>query len=172
MDNHYHLLLRTPLANLDLAIKHLNGIYTKRFNKDVKRDGPLFRGRYKSVLVDKDSYLINLSRYIHKNPSTAKITNNDKSYNLSSYKYFVDQRRKPSWLVTYEILNAFSFNHAEYVRFVDGEIDEDVKKFYLRSNLKPIFGSADFIKKISDEFFKKDPCENISNRGQIISAKY
>ena len=73
MNNHYHLLLTTHLANLDLVMRHLNSIYTLRFNRDVKRDGTLFRGRYKSILIERERYFLNVSRYIHKNPSSAKI---------------------------------------------------------------------------------------------------
>ncbi len=62
MDNHYHLLLHTPNNNLSRAMRHLNGLYTQRFNKEQKRDGPLFRGRYKSILMYADHYLLQLSR--------------------------------------------------------------------------------------------------------------
>ena len=74
MDNHYHLLIRTPLANLSRAMRHLDGIYTQRFNRQTRTDGPLFRGRYKSILVECDNYLLQLSRYIHLNPVQAKIS--------------------------------------------------------------------------------------------------
>jgi putative transposase len=72
MPNHYHLLVCTPSANLSRFMRHLNGVYTQRFNREHKRDGPLFRGRFKSILVQEDSYLIEVVRYIHKNPLKAK----------------------------------------------------------------------------------------------------
>jgi len=68
MSNHYHLLVETPKANLSQIMKHINGLYTQRYNRKHKKDGTLFRGRYKSVLVDEDSYLLQLTRYIHRNP--------------------------------------------------------------------------------------------------------
>ena len=71
MGNHYHLLLRTPRGNLSRALRHLNGVYTQRYNRTHGTDGPLFRGRFKAVLVDADTYLAALSRYIHLNPVTA-----------------------------------------------------------------------------------------------------
>ncbi len=58
MGNHYHLLLHTPNSNLSRAMRHLDGVYTQRFNKCQKSDGPLFRGRYKSILIDADNYLL------------------------------------------------------------------------------------------------------------------
>ena len=72
MTNHYHLLVQTPRANLDRIMRHINGIYTQRYNRLRKTDGPLFRGRYKAILVDADAYLLQLSRYIHRNPVEVK----------------------------------------------------------------------------------------------------
>ena len=68
MNNHYHLLIETPIANLGRVMRHINGVYTQRYNRMKKTDGPLFRGRYKAILVDADSYLLQLSSYIHRNP--------------------------------------------------------------------------------------------------------
>jgi putative transposase len=71
MNNHYHLMLRINSANLSQAMRHLNGVYTQRYNCRHNIDGPLFRGRYKSILVDAENYLLRLSRYIHLNPVSA-----------------------------------------------------------------------------------------------------
>jgi hypothetical protein len=53
-------------------MKHVNGLYTQRFNRKYKKDGALFRGRYKSILVDENAYLLKLTRYIHRNPIEVK----------------------------------------------------------------------------------------------------
>ena len=55
MSNHYHLLLQTPSGNLSRVMRHVNGVYTQRYNRRRNIDGQLFRGRYKSVLVEEDS---------------------------------------------------------------------------------------------------------------------
>ncbi|MCL5278155.1 MAG: transposase, partial [Deltaproteobacteria bacterium] len=68
MDNHYHLILETPKANLIEVMHGINGVYTGYFNRRHERSGHLFQGRYKGILVDKDAYLIELSRYVHLNP--------------------------------------------------------------------------------------------------------
>ena len=73
MTNHYHLLIETPNANLSRMMRDLNGHYTIYFNKRYKRYGHLFQGRFKSIIVDKDSYLLELSRYIHLNPVRASL---------------------------------------------------------------------------------------------------
>ena len=64
MTNHYHLMIETPQANLCRGMRQLNGMYTQRFNRKHGRSGHVFQGRYKSILVEKDTYLLELSRYI------------------------------------------------------------------------------------------------------------
>ncbi len=68
MRNHYHLLVKTPEANLGRAMRHINGQYTRRYNRLRKTNGPLFRGRYKSILIEDNSYQLQLSRYIPQEP--------------------------------------------------------------------------------------------------------
>ena len=68
MNNHYHLLMETPHANLSPAIRHLNGVYTQAFNRRHGRAGHLFQGRFKAILVERESYLLELCRYVVLNP--------------------------------------------------------------------------------------------------------
>ncbi len=89
LDNHYHLLIETPYANLSKMMRDLNGHYNKYFNKRHKRNGHLFQGRFKSILVDKDNYLLVLSRYIHLNPVRAGVTSKPENYSNSSMFYFI-----------------------------------------------------------------------------------
>jgi len=71
MSNHYHLLIKTPRANLADGMKRLNGLYTQRFNKRHKRIGHLFQGRYKAFVIEKESYFLEVCRYIVLNPLQA-----------------------------------------------------------------------------------------------------
>ena len=73
MGNHYHLLVRTPHGNLSEAMQRLASMLTKRFNRMEKIDGPLFRGRFKSIIVGNDEYLTRLCRHIHRNPIDAGV---------------------------------------------------------------------------------------------------
>ena len=98
MDNHYHLLLSTPDANLSGAMRHLNGVYTQRFNRISKTDGPLFRGRYKAQLVEEDCYLLIVSRYIHLNPVKAGLVDHPAKYKWSSYAAYLGLAKVPTWL--------------------------------------------------------------------------
>ncbi|MEW6682133.1 MAG: transposase [Nitrospirota bacterium] len=98
MDNHYHLLLETEEANLSLALRHLNGVYTGYFNRAYDRVGHLFQGRFKAIVVDKTSYLLELSRYIHLNPVRIRQPLALARYPWSSYWAYIGRRAAPAWL--------------------------------------------------------------------------
>jgi REP element-mobilizing transposase RayT len=80
MTNRYHLLIHTPLGNLSRCMRHINGVYTQRYNKAHGLDGQLFRGRFKAIVVDGDSYLLQLVRYTHINPVRAGIADRPDLY--------------------------------------------------------------------------------------------
>jgi REP element-mobilizing transposase RayT len=84
MGNHYHLLLETPEGNMSQAMHFINGNYTGYFNHRHRRVGHLFQGRYKGLLVEKESYLLSLSRYIHLNPVRAGIVEYPEEYHWSN----------------------------------------------------------------------------------------
>jgi len=154
MGNHYHLLVRTPDANLARAMQHINGAYTQAFNRDEGRDGPLFRGRYKSILVDEDGYQLIISRYIHLNPVDAKMVILPENYHWSSYKDYIGLRKKPNWLFTDNISTQFKDRPSlqqigSYRNFVEAGNPRELIKFYSRKYTAPIIGSAKFKKKIS-----------------------
>lgn len=71
MGNHYHFVIQTRLANLSLLMRHINGVFTQRFNQRHYKVGHLFQGRFKAVLVDRDSYLLEVCRYVELNPVRA-----------------------------------------------------------------------------------------------------
>ena len=80
MGNHYHLLVETPDGNLGQGMRQMNGVYTQRFNRRHGRAGHVFQGRYKSILVQKDAYLLELSRYIVLNPVRARLVRSAKDW--------------------------------------------------------------------------------------------
>ena len=94
MGNHYHLIIETPHANLSIFMHSLNGAYTTYFNIKRKRSGHLFQGRYKAFLVDKDSYLLELSRYIHLNPVNAHMVEKPEEYTYSSYRAYISAKNE------------------------------------------------------------------------------
>ena len=100
MDNHYHLLVETPDANLSKGMRQLNGRYTQNFNREHHRVGHVFQGRYKAILIDKNSYLLELSRYIVLNPVRAHMVRSVIDWPWSSYRATVGEQVKPGWLNT------------------------------------------------------------------------
>jgi len=108
MDNHYHLLVETPDANLSKGMRQLNGRYTQNFNRAHHRVGHVFQGRYKAILIDKNSYLLEVSRYIVLNPVRAQMVRSTKDWPWSSYRATVGVQAKPAWLNTDWLLAGFS----------------------------------------------------------------
>lgn len=89
MDNHYHLLLETERGNLSTVLHHINSLYTGYFNRMYHRTGHLFQGRYKAILVEKETYALELSRYIHLNPVRARLVRKPEDYVWSSYRVYI-----------------------------------------------------------------------------------
>lgn len=114
MDNHYHLFVRTPKANISQAMHYLNTSYTNWFKAEHGIIGSVLQGRYKSMLVDDDSYGIVLSAYIHLNPLRAGIVEDLRQYKWSSYlNYVKENTRAVDSLNTEFILSQFSGNTKE-----------------------------------------------------------
>lgn len=144
MDNHYHLLLHTPFGNLSRGIRHLNGVYTQRFNRLEGFDGALFRGRYKAIVVDADNHLQQVSRYIHRNPLEANMIEDLESYAWSSYPAYLRRTKKPNWLAISTVLSYFGRRSARYQTYVEAGVDTETQKFYTRQHLSPIMGGKPF----------------------------
>ena len=122
MTNHYHLLIETPEANLARGMRQLNGVYTQRFNRVHGRVGHVFQGRYKAILVERDSYLLELARYVVLNPLRAKMVKRLETWPWSSYLATYGQAELPLWLQTDWLLAQFGQRRssavAKYVAFV------------------------------------------------------
>ena len=108
MDNHYHLIIETLEGNLSKGMRQLNGVYTQASNRRHGRSGHFFQGRYKAILVDKDRYLLELSRYVVLNPLRVKgLIDRLEDWPWSSYLAMVGDASKPEWLTTDWILSLF-----------------------------------------------------------------
>lgn len=107
MSNHYHLLLETPDGNLAAGMRQLNGIYTQAYNRQHRKVGHVFQGRYHAILVDKDRYLLELARYIVLNPVRAKMVKDANAYPWSSYRATAGTGSGPAWLHTDWLLSQF-----------------------------------------------------------------
>ncbi|MDX8389246.1 MAG: transposase [Mariprofundaceae bacterium] len=107
MTNHFHLMIETPQANLSRGMRQLNGMYTQRFNRKHGRVGHVFQGRFKSIVVDKEAYLLELSRYIVRNPVAAGMVKDASDWPWSSYKATVGNVTAPKFLHVDWLLSQF-----------------------------------------------------------------
>jgi putative transposase len=153
MDNHYHLLVSTPDANLSLVMKHLGAVYTQKFNHLIKSDGPIFRGRYKAKLVEEDCYRLIVSRYIHLNPVEAGMVEQPKDYHWSSYRAYVTYKNVPKWLEIKAILKQLSetklLSHVNnYQDYVEGKNIDEINVYISTKQSGSIVGSQKFKEKI------------------------
>ena len=164
MPNHYHLLLTTPRANLSRFMRHLNGVYTQRHNRYHKKDGHLFRGRYKAILVQEDAYLTHLVRYIHLNPVQANLAQDPKDYLWSSHRHYL-KAKDEEWLKVTPTLKMFSKSlrsaKKAYLDFIRDGIDPKTKAFFSVKKPGLIFGDVDFVETIKEKFLvNKDDLSN------------
>ena len=113
MSNHYHLLIETNAPTLSKGVKYLNGTYTQYFNRRNKRVGHVFQGRYKAVLVQKESYLLELARYIVLNPVRARMVRQTIDWPWSSYRATAGYGQDHAPLTTDWLLSAFATNKKE-----------------------------------------------------------
>jgi putative transposase len=122
MSNHYHLLLETPEGNLSEGMRQLNGVYTQHVNRTHRRVGHVFQGRYKAVLVERESHLLELARYVVLNPVRARMVSDAADWPWSSYGATVGKQPAPDWLEADALLHAFGRTKARaiaaYVDFV------------------------------------------------------
>jgi REP element-mobilizing transposase RayT len=147
MDNHYHLLLSTPTVGLSRAMRHLDGIYTQRVNRVHHRDGPLFRGRYKAILIDAEEHFLSVVRYIHKNALAAGVVSEIDRYRWSSHGGYLNKKRCPNWLNTDSVMSRFA-GLKDYQKFMRSDIEEEIEDFYKGPYQKPVLGSKAFIERI------------------------
>ena len=152
MDNHYHLLVETPDPNLSMGMRQLNGIYTQKFNFNHHRVGHVFQGRYKSILVDKESHLLELCRYIVLNPVAARMVPHPEKYQWSSYRYTAKQIKSPDFLHTDWLLDHFSKKKSKarklYKEFVEERVDLSGPSPWKGLVGQLILGSEGFVEQI------------------------
>ncbi len=107
MSNHYHLLVETLDGNLSRGMSQLNGQFTQRFNRRHGVVGHLFQGRYKAILVQKGSYLLELARYVVLNPVRAGMVGRPEDWRWSSYPAAAGLAERPDWLDVNRLLGPF-----------------------------------------------------------------
>ncbi len=163
MTNHYHLLIETPDGNLAIGKRQLNGVYTQLFNKLHGRTGHLFRGRYKAILIQKDSHLLEVCRYVVLNPVRAKMVETPEDYPWSSYLATAGKGKPHPCLATDWVLGQFSGKRGkaeqEYRKFVRWGIGQ--KTIWTEVRGQALLGEEKFVDQLVDYLKKKQDIPEI-----------
>ncbi len=170
MDNHFHLLIETPKANLSAGMRQLNGVYTQRFNHRHQRVGHLFQGRFKAILIERDGYLLELCRYIVLNPVRAHMTSSADQYAWSSYQATLGMVTAPTGLTINWVLAQFaktrSVARKRYAAFVTEGIGNASPWSALKGQI--LLGGDAFMKKIAPYLQEKTPAREVPKRQRLI----
>jgi len=165
MDNHYHLLLETPDPNLSLGMRQLNGVYTQSFNRQHSRVGHVFQGRFKSILVEKESHLLELCRYIVLNPVAAHMVTHPADYTWSSYRFTARPVKQPEFLYSDWVLAQFSSKKKTarklYQDFVTDGLMNQTEKPWKKLVGQVILGGEDFVSGIQELLDEKKEIKEI-----------
>lgn len=150
MSNHYHLLIETPDSNLSKGMRQLNGVYTQAFNRAHDRAGHVFQGRYKAILVEKDGYLLELSRYIVLNPVRAGMVRSARDWPWSNYRATTGQVSVANYLNIDWVLSSFAKRRSlaieRYKKFVSEGKGQPSPWISLRNQV--YLGSEQFVEKM------------------------
>jgi putative transposase len=156
MPDHYQLLIQTPDANLSRFMRHVDGIYTQRYNRSQNCDGSLFRGRYKAILVDADTYLLDLVRYIHRNPLRAGLVSRLDRYPWNSHKAYLSRSAKWAWLYrepVFSMLCRAGEDPAKaYRAFMAQDESDEITAVFSKKNVPSLLGSEDFVDWVKASF--------------------
>lgn len=161
MPNHFHLLLETQLPNISTIMHFINGSYTVYYNTRHQRHGHLFQGRYKSIVVEKDSYFLELSRYIHLNPLRAGVVRNPEDYIWSSYRGYLG--KKDAYIDRDQVQYYLGMNWHQYRQFVLAGInksEDPLRKVYAGF----LLGSVEFIKRKLQDIDTQHAGEDIAHK--------
>jgi len=170
MGNHYHLLIETPEANLSVGMKKLNGVYAQMFNWKHDRSGHLFEGRFKAVLVERDSYLLEVSRYIVLNPVRAGLVKDPSMWRWSSYRATAGEEDAPDLLTVRFILSMFPGGTENYVARYKEFVLEGVGRTLwedLRGGI--LLGGNDFAAKLNEHFSCRSGVKGVPKRQKHAS---
>ncbi len=156
MPNHYHLLVQTPDANLSRFMRHVDGVYTQRFNLCHRCDGSLFRGRYKAILVDADTYLLELVRYIHRNPLRAGLASRLDRYPWTSHRAYSTRSARWAWLSRELVISmlcpAGGDSAKAYRAFMARPESDELTAVLSKRNVPSILGSEEFVDRVKASF--------------------
>ena len=153
MGNHYHLVIETRDANLALGMRQLNGMYTQLYNRRHRRWGHLFQGRYKSILIQKDSHLLEVCRYVVLNPVRAGMTTRAGAWFWSSYRAMAGKEKAHGCLTRGWVLAQLSGQRKRaeeiYRRFIEDGIGKE--SVWQQVKGQAFLGEEGFVEKFKEK---------------------
>ncbi len=170
MNNHYHLVIETPDGNLSRGMRQLNGVYTQVFNRRHHRVGHLFQGRFKAILVQKESHFLEVCRYVVLNPVRARSVKHPGEWKWSSYRATAGLSPVLSCLTVRDLLSHFGIRQAsaqekyrDYVRegIGTGTIWEDLEA-------QSLLGTEGFAEALKDHIRGKRTVREIPRQQRLI----
>jgi REP-associated tyrosine transposase len=175
MGNHYHLLLETPEANLSLAMRQLNGVYTQGFNRRRERCGHLLQGRFGAQLVDGDAYVLEVCRYIVLNPVRAGFAAHPRQWRWSSFCATAGETSPPGFLTlewVRALVDARTSGEASirYVAFVEAGLGEPETALD-RFRAKAAVGDEAFMTRLGERYRREAPPSAEIPRVQRFAAR-
>jgi REP element-mobilizing transposase RayT len=164
MGNHYHLLIEATEGNLSAGMRHLNGVYTQAYNRLNHQDGHLFKGRFKAIVVEKESHLLELCRYVVLNPVRAAMVERAEQYPWSSYLPTLGKAGVPEFLCTEWLLANFATTLAEarrrYRQFVREGMGQQESPWEKLCG-QVILGTETFVEQVRERFGGKETIREI-----------
>lgn len=173
MSNHYHLLVETPEGNLSQGMRQLNGVYTQHVNRAHRRVGHVFQGRFKAVLVERESHLLELARYVVLNPVRAGMVSDAEAWPWSSHAAMLGREPAPGWLEADALLQLFGHSRgsavARYVDFVRAGVGLPSVWEGLRGQM--YLGSDEFMAQMQDRAEAAGPLAEVPRLQRRPAAK-
>jgi REP-associated tyrosine transposase len=171
MNNHYHLLIETPMGNLSSVLHLINTSYTVYFNKTRKRFGHLFQGRFKAILIQAEAYAQELGPYIHLNPVRADLVDSPQKWPWSNYRAYRGDQDPEPWTSTSLILSLFSARPAEarrrYVEAVARRMTDRSWSPLKAAIPSGVLGDPEFVERIRQRYLPEKDKEEKRDLPQL-----
>jgi putative transposase len=164
MTNHFHMVVQTPKANLSEFMRHLNVSYTGYYNRRHQRVGHLFQGRFRAIVVEADSYLLELSRYVHLNPVRIGAVRRKSSreqleylrrYRWSSLRGYVKREQSEPWIVYAEVLGYVGGSREKYREFVEQGVSRGYPTPWAELRGQVVLGKEGFWEQVKSQWPRK-----------------
>lgn len=179
LNNHFHLFFRIPTACLSTGMHDLESGYAALFNRRHERNGPLFQGRFHDVVVENESHVWELGRYVHLNPCRAGLAGRPELWRWSSYGHYLDPRGAPKWLDWATVLAQRTLHEAAartaYKRFVEEGLSGRIANPFDAAIDGWIVGSKEFVERVQTVCLADDELvgpQNVEDVLTVVAERY